>query len=78
MQQTEIQQIRNFLSDVYEGICEDDGPTALQPYLSELYRVIKLLMDETFRTKDQRQKVILASLEYKARQCKQMIEERLG
>jgi len=75
MEKSEIRRSSDFLSDIYEGICEDDGPTAMQLYLTELY---KLLMDETFRTKDQRQKVILASLEYKARRCKQMIKERLG
>jgi len=71
MEKPEIKHISDFLSDIYEGICEDDGPTAMQLYLTELY---KLLIDETFRTKDHRQKVILASLEYKARRCKQMIE----
>jgi hypothetical protein len=33
---------------------------------------------ETFRTQDQDLKVLLASLEYRARQYKQAIEERLG
>jgi len=74
MEQAEIQRVRSLLSDV----CEDDGPMAMHLYLTELYRIIKLLMDETFKTKGQQQKVILASLEYKARRCKQMIEERLG
>jgi hypothetical protein len=78
MEQSEIDEIRAFLSDVYEGICEDDGPTALRLYLDKLYATIKLLMDETFKTKDQELKVILASLEYNARRCKQIIEERLA
>ncbi len=46
--------------------------------LTELYRVIRLLMDETFEAQDQDLKVLLASLEYRARQYKQQIEERLG
>ena len=78
MEQAEVDEIRDFLSDVYEGICEDDGPRAMQLHLTELYRVIKLLMDETFKTKDQELRVILASLEYNARRCKQIIEERLA
>ena len=43
--------------------------------LTEPYRVIRLLMDETFETQDQHLK---ASLEHRAREYKQTIEERLG
>jgi hypothetical protein len=35
-------------------------------------------MDATFETKDQKLKVLLASLEYKARQYKEQIETRLA
>jgi len=73
MEKSEIKRISDFLSDVYEGVCEDHS-AAVQLYLTELYRLIKFLMDETFRTKNQWQKVILASLEYKARRCKQIVE----
>jgi hypothetical protein len=38
--------------------------------LTELYRVIRLLMDKV--------QVLLVSLEYRARQYKQQIEGRLG
>jgi hypothetical protein len=78
MKKAEIQQIRSFLSDVYEGICEQDEPHIQQLQLNELYRVIKRLMDATFETKDQGKKVLLASLEYKARQYKEQIETRLA
>ena len=47
----------------------------MQMQLTELYRVIRLLMDETFKAQDQ---VLLASLEYRARWYKQTLEERLG
>jgi len=50
----------------------------MQRQLTELYQAIKLLMDETCQAQDQRLKVLLASLEYRARQCKQVLEERLG
>ena len=40
--------------------------------------IIKTLMDATFETKDQDLKVLLATLEYKARRCKQCIEARTG
>jgi len=68
MEKPETKRINNFLSDIYESFCKDRS-AAIQLHLTELYRIIKLLMDETFRTKDQRQKIILASLEYRARQC---------
>ena len=46
--------------------------------LTELYRVIQRLMDERFQAPDQDAKVLLASLEYRARQYMQTLEERLG
>jgi len=75
---TEIKQIADFLNDVYEGLCEGDEEAAMRLRLTELYRVIKRLMDATFAAQDQDLKVLLASLEYGARQYKQQIEERLG
>jgi hypothetical protein len=51
MEKAETKQISDFVSDVYEGICEQDPPQL---------------------------KVLLASLEKKARQCKQQIEARLA
>ncbi|MCX5638578.1 MAG: hypothetical protein NTX52_12940, partial [Planctomycetota bacterium] len=40
------------------------------------YPIIKTLMDETFKVKDQQLKVLLASMEYKARKCKECIKGR--
>jgi len=74
----EVKQIADFLNDVYEGLCEGDEDTTMRLHLMELYQVIKRLMDATFATQDQNLKVLLASLEYRARQYKQEIEERLG
>lgn len=77
MDKPEIKQITDFLGEVYEGLC-DGETTALRLHLTELYRVIKRLMDATFAAQDQSLKVLLASLELRARQYKQQIEERLG
>ena len=55
----------------------DEVPT-MHTQLTELYRVIRLLMDETFEAPDQDLKVLLASLEYQARRYKQAPGERLG
>ena len=79
MQKAEIKQIADYLKDLEEGLVEWDyrGITT-QGQLTELYRIIKRLMDATFKTKDQELKVLLATLEYKAHKCKQCIEARTG
>ena len=77
MEKVEIKRIADYLKDLEEGIVEWDyrGITT-QGHLTELYRIIKRLMDATFETKDQELKPLLATLEYKARKCKQCIERR--
>ncbi len=79
MEKAEIKAIAEYLKDLEEGLVEWDyrGLTT-QGHLTELYRIIKRLMDATFETKDQKLKVLLASLEYKARKCKECIEARTG
>ena len=65
------------IADVHEAMCEGSNPKTLPLHLTELCRVIRLLMDETADTDDQDMKVALASLEYAARKEKRAIEERL-
>jgi len=79
MERAEIKRIAEYLKDLEEGLYEWDyrGITT-QGQLTELYRIIKLLMDATFETKDQQLKPLLATLEMKARKCKQCIERRLA
>jgi hypothetical protein len=79
MDRDEIKQISDFLKDLEEGLVEFDytGIIARQK-LDEIYRFIPRLMDATFKTKDRGLKIILASLEYKARKCKECIEKRTG
>jgi len=78
MDKAEIKQIADFLSDVYEALCEGDGDAATRLYLTELYRVIKWLMDATFAAQDQSLKVLLATMEKRAREYKQQIEGQLA
>ena len=66
------------IADVHEALSEGDNPKTLTFYRTELYRIIKMLMDETAKTNDQDMKVALASLEYAARKQKSAIEERLA
>ena len=40
-----IQQIADFLNDVHEGICEGDDVATMQLQSTELYRMIRLLVD---------------------------------
>jgi len=79
MEKGEIKQIADYLKELEEGLVEWDyrGITT-QGHLTKLYGIIKRLMDATFKTKDQELKVLFASLEYKARKCKQCIEARTG
>jgi len=79
MERAEIKCIAGYLKDLEEGLVEWDyqGITT-QGHLTDLYRIIKRLMDATYKTKDQQLKVLLATLEYKARKCKQCIEARTG
>ena len=78
MQKVEIKQIADYLKDLEEGLVEWDyrGITT-QGHLTKLYGIIERLM-ATFETKDQQLKPLLATLEYKARKCKQCIEARTG
>jgi len=55
-----------------------DGDAGRQLYLTELYRIIKRLMDATLATEDQDLKVLPVGLEDEARLCMQRIEGRLG
>jgi len=79
MDKVEIKWVADYLKDLEEGLYEWDyrGITT-QGQLTELYRIIERLMDATFETKDQQLKVLLATLEYKARKCKECIEGRLA
>ena len=79
MENAEIKAIADYLKGLEEGLYEWDyrGITT-QGQLTELYRIIKRLMDATFETKDQKLKPLLAALEYKARKCKLCIEARTG
>lgn len=79
MEKVEIKHIADYLKDLEEGLYEWDyrGITT-QRQLTELYDIIKTLMDATFKTKDQQLKVLLATLEMKARKCKECIERRLA
>ncbi len=72
-------QIADYLKDLEEGLVEWDyrGITT-QGHLTELYGIIERLMQATFKTKDQELKLLLATLEMKARKCKQCIEARTG
>jgi hypothetical protein len=77
MEKTEIKSIADYLKDLEEGLYKQDyrGIFSRQK-LDELYSVIPKLMDATFKAKDKKLKVLLATLEYKAHKCKECIEQR--
>lgn len=78
MEKAEIKSIADYLKDLEEGLYEWDyrGLTTLG-HLTELHRIIEALMDATFKA-DQELKPLLATLELKARKCKECIERRLA
>ena len=78
MNPKEIKQIESLLSDVQEGLCEGDELATMQVQYNELYQVIRRLMDATFEATDKDTKVRLASLEYKARQYLEMLQDELA
>ena len=79
MDEAEIQRIREYVTELEEGLHKWDyrGMTTLG-YTTELHRIIESLMRATFEAKEKETKVVLASLEYRARRCKECIERRLA
>ena len=79
MTKPQIKQLSYYIKDLEEGLYEwDYDRIAMQTEWSKLYETIKLLMNETFKTKDQELKPILAIIELRARRCKNCIERRVG
>ena len=79
MDKAQIKQIADYIKDLEEGLDAWDyrGPITLG-HLTKLHQIIERLMKATFETEDQELKPLLATLEYKARLCKQCIENRLA
>ncbi len=79
VKKAEIKRIVDYLKDLEQGLYEwDYRGITIQGHLTELYGIIERLMQATFETKDQELKPLLATLEMKARKCKQCIETRTG
>ncbi len=79
MDRAEIKQVADYIKDFEEGLGTWDycGQSTLGE-LNRLYVIITHLMKATYETEDQQLKPLLATLEYKARMCKQCIENRLA
>lgn len=79
MERSQINLIADYVKELEEGKIEwDYDRIAMQAELPYLYQIIKGLMDATYKTDDQKLKPLLATIEYKARKCKQCIEDRLA
>ena len=79
METAQIQRIREYVTELEEGLYEWDyrGLPTLGN-LAELYRIIEQLMEATSKEQNEKQRILLAALEYKARKCKECIERRLA
>jgi hypothetical protein len=79
MEKAKIKSIADYLKDLEEGLYKQDYRSIFaRQKLDELYSVIPKLMDATFKTKDKQLKVLLATLEHKARKYKECIEQRMA
>lgn len=79
MEKAEIKRIADYIKDLEEGLdLLDYRGLPMLGALNRLYEIIKRLMDATNETDDKQLKPLLATLEYKARLCKQCIERRLA
>ena len=79
MERHKIKQIGAYLKNLEESLTTGNSShVSLQAEIPTLYKTIELLMDATFKTKDQKLKPVLAYMEMRLRKCKQKIEERLG
>jgi hypothetical protein len=78
MEKAELQRIWAFLTDVYEGICEQDEAYVQQLQLNELYRMVQKLTDAISESKDERVRLLLVYIKKSAIECKGAIEERLA
>jgi hypothetical protein len=83
MERDELKQIMDYLKEL-EGEVEKEyseqhyrGLFCLQD-LNMLYSIIKYLMDSTYMTDDRQLKQLLVVMEYRARKCKDHIEEALA
>jgi hypothetical protein len=79
IERDQIKFIADYVKKLEEDLVEwDYDHIAMQTELPYLHQIIQRLMDATYKTDDQQLKPLLATLEYKARKCKQCIEARLA
>ncbi len=79
MEKAEIKRIGAYIKDWEERLPRLlYDRMALEIELPEFHRVIKRLMDATYEPKDSKLKTLLTTLEYRARKCKERIEELLA
>ncbi len=77
MDKAEIKEIAAYIKDIEKSLYEwDHTQTAMQTEYAKVYQTIERLMQATFKTKDQKLKPFLATLELKARKCLDCIERR--
>jgi len=79
MTQTEIQQIYEYLNEVKDALYDPDiGPVSWQAELAKLEETITELTAATVQTEDGVDRVKLAYLEMKARNCRECITKLMG
>ena len=73
-----IQSTATYLQEVENTLCTGTTSVKMHLYMASLSSRIQELMDKTYQTKDQNEKVMLATLEMRARKCLKIIRHKLA
>ena len=77
MNETETREIVEYIKDLEEGLYEwDYADDVAEFHLTQARQVIKRLMDAIFEREDKIEKVLLATLNFKANNCQECIVRR--
>ena len=72
-----IQSTATYLQEVEDTLVTGTTSVTMHLYMGSLSSHIQELMDKTYNTKDQDEKVILATLEMRARKCLKAVQHSL-
>jgi hypothetical protein len=79
VEEAEVKRIADYIREIEDGLDKlDCRETTIQRHITKLHLTIERLMDMTCNTKDPQVKVLITTLECKARRCKECIETRLA
>jgi hypothetical protein len=79
MERAEIKFFADYIEDLEERLYLGDyDHISIQAELPYLCQLIRLFVDTNFESRDEDERVLLATLGMKARKCKEFLEERIA